>query len=784
MLSVPNPSNGTTNAEIRLVAKGVPDPTFAYLDSSLTWKDMNYAQALAARQFGTKSYIFRPGFVVLVPGVSWFPSSGSAYGQTNWETRPQDFFHIDLQVTVPKNWIVAGPGSRTLTEENRRTQYRFNPTNPVSEVALVASNFEKRSFAIEDKTFELLISEKHAKSLNILEPVVPALKEWIEERMTQANELGLSYPYDTLSFVEVPLPLRTYGGGWKMDSIYSPPGILMFRESGLPIARFDYAINSQDAKLTEDEEKLSAFVLQLLQEFFENDFEGGNPLLNLGRNLVSHQTKPSGSGAVAMEYLIGEIANELVMGIDGYFSIHSALEGNRVSELRSSVVWAGGDFDSRARLEKLELRKQFSNRPSIWEQAIGTPLASLDLEQDAMNSYHALILKVDAFKNLVLDVVDENDVGSFLRDLIAQFRGTNYTEEDLHNVALNAGLDFKDLLGNWLHSTVIPGFIVTNAKLEILESPDSIESVYQSSFFIHNGEDVDGFVTVSYGEEGELDLQELIPLRVPSKTTLQVAIQTIDHPWQVLVHPYFSHNRELLRVNIVEHDDDIQKTSVSLPYITEVDWLPHNDDSIIVDDMDAGFSVLGSDDAVNESLFPKWVTYFLGGYDTELDTDHGLLNLDNAADSLVKDVFNSVLWYRDSESSSYGKYRHTHVINFQHDEQTQMGYSANIPSSGKWKLEIHTPAIKRKRYRSTHSPGLGSIYSMTRSFRLADVQLEITNLGLSNTIEFKPEEAKSGWTDLGLFDLEEGTVDVVLTPLSEGNTIGDAIKWTMEKEEN
>ncbi len=784
LLWVPKQSMGTTNAEIRIVAKGVPDPMFAYLDSSLTWKDMNYAQALAARQFGTKSYIFHPGFVVLVPGVSWFPSSGSAYGQSNLEMRPQDFFHIDLHVTVPRNWIVAGPGSRTLVEENRKTKYRFNPKNSVSEVALVTSNFEQRSLKMEDTTFELLISKKHAKNLNILEPVIPALKEWIEERMTVASELGLSYPYDTMSIVEVPLPLRTYGGGWKMESVYSPPGIQMIRESGLPIARFNYAINSQDAELIEDEKKLSVFILQLLQGFFENDFEGGNPLLNLGRNLVSHQTKPSGSGAVAMEYLVGEIANELVTGSDGYFLIHSALEGNRASELRNSVFWAGGDFGTRASLEKLELRKRFINRPSIWEQAIGTPLTSFDLEQDAMNSYHALILKVDALKNLVLDVVDKNDIGSFLRDLITQYRGGNYTEEDFHNTALNAGVDFKDLLGNWLHSTEIPGFVVARANLEILESPDSIESVYQSSFFIHNGEDVDGFVTISSGEEGELSSQELIPLRVPSKTTLQVAIQTIDHPRRVLVKPYFSHNREHLRVNIVEHDDDIPTTSVSFPYITAVDWNPHTVDSIIVDDMDAGFSVTGGEDASNKSLFPKWLTYFFGAYDTELETDHGLLNLDIAADSPAKDVFDSVLWYRDSESTSYGKYRHTYVINFQRAEQTQLAYSANIPSSGKWKLEIHTPAIKRKRYQSAHSPGFGSMVWMSRSFRLANVQLEIKNFGLSNKIEFKPEVAKSGWNDLGLFDLEAGTVDVVLTPLSEGNTIGDAIKWTMEKEEN
>lgn len=784
VLSVPTHGMNSSTVELRLVAKGKPDPMFAYLDSSMMWKDLEFTQALAAKRFGTKSYIFHRQFVVLVPGVSWFPSSGAAYGRTKWETRPQDFFDIDLQVTVPKDWIVAGPGSRSRLEHEERAKFQFNPENPVSEVALIGSNFERRALVMEDTTFELLLSRKHVKNLDILTEVVPALETWISDRMSSLQELGLSLPYDSLTLVEVPHTLRTYGGGWKMDSVLSPPGIQMFRESGLPIARFDYAINNQTEELTNDEEKLGEFILQLLQDYFENDFEGGNPFQSFGRNMVSHQTRATGAGATAMEHLVGQLANELTTNRDGYFSIHSLVSGNRTAELSNSLIQAGGTFGGIPDIEKMEWREYFIDRPSVWEHATNTALSDFDFEQDAMNALHALLLKTNSHANLITDVIDEDKIGLFLRDLITQYRGMSYTEEDLLNTALNVGVDFKYVLGNWLYSAELPGFLLADEKLEKLDSGNLDELAYQTRFLIRNDESVPGYVTVSQGYEGELGSQAPEPLRVPGKTTLQVAINSVEHPRQVMVVPYFSLNRNAMRLDIVEHDDNISTTTESLPYVSEVDWKPLESNSIVVDDLDATFSTIGGEDATKRPLLPKWVTYLFGAYDTVLETDHGLLQLHDALENLTKDPFSSVMWYRDTHPTSFGKYRRTHTVNFQRDDQTQLTFSADIPKAGKWKLEFHMPAIKEKQYVSKFSPGFGSIHWVSRPFGLTKMKVQINNRGQSKTIEFNAHEASNGWNDLGVFDLEVGNVDVVLTPQTNGSSIGDAIKWTLDQDES
>ena len=109
------------------------------------------------------------------------------------------------------------------------------------------------------------------------------------------------------------------------------------------------------------------------------------------------------------------------------------------------------------------------------------------------------------------------------------------------------------------------------------------------------------------------------PLLVPSNTTLQVAIQSKDHPRQVFVEPYLSLNWYALRLDIDEHDDNILTTSTTLPYVSEVDWNFAEPDTIIVDDLDAGFTTSSSMDASSRRLLPKWVSYMFGDYDSVLE---------------------------------------------------------------------------------------------------------------------------------------------------------------------
>ena len=85
-------------------------------------------------------------------------------------------------------------------------------------------------------SLEVLLHRKHGRNLELFEEAGAEIKGWVKERLLDAEQLGLPYPYDAMTLVEVPNPLRSYGGGWQMDTVQAPPGMLMLKETGYPTA--------------------------------------------------------------------------------------------------------------------------------------------------------------------------------------------------------------------------------------------------------------------------------------------------------------------------------------------------------------------------------------------------------------------------------------------------------------------------------------------------------------------------------------------------------------------
>lgn len=787
LLKIPVP-NQVASAQVRLIANGIPNPNFAYLDSSLKWSAMDYVQAQAAFRFGTKSYIFHPQFVALMPGVSWFPLAGSAYGRLNPQTRSTDFFNLDIDVSVPRGWIVAGPGTRELVEQGRRTTYRFNPKSPISELALVGSRFERRAMTTEGVEFELLLSKRHTSNLKTLELVVPALEEWLGETLSEARELGVEYPYGTMSFVEIPISMRIYGGGWKMGSILAPPGIQMLRESGFPIARFDYPIEAQYENFKDDPDAFGNYALALLRTHFENDFEGGSPFLHLGSQFIGHQTKPEGRAAIAIDFLIGELATRILTESEGYFSLRALLYGDTLNRVTSATINAGGGFDSMPTYEKLHWHHQLSRKPSVWELMIESPLAELEFEDNPVNVYHVLLLKTNGIAELLFQWQGKEKVGALMRELVRRHKGESYDEEDVLSAALEVGLDIHAILGDWLHSVALPGFIVGEPKVERLANVAGGGRLYQASFFIRNDESTPGVVRVSYVDDRD-DPQEwhLETIRLEGRSSARIAFQSSTPPTSVVLDPYLSLNRDTFQQVLPSSGDDELSDAPILPRVTKSDWEPRDEKVIIVDDLDEGFFSIGrapdSNEHTSMPMIPDWVVFLFARDSTPIDTDQGLPELSHALKTLSDNPLDSGLWYRATDPTSFGKYRHTHSMNFSRSEATSAKFTADIPVAGRWKLELHIPpGVTRENYQSTFSLGPGSFASYSISVSLSKQQVVVSGDDYEASSEFEAHNAPRGWNDFGIHNLDKGTTEVTLMPISDGACVGDAIRWSLVEE--
>lgn len=796
LLTIPWAEPLMQESQVRIVARGMPIDRFAYLDGAV-----NPTQPESGRQtdllfrLGQKSYIQHSKFVALMPGIHWLPSSGSAFGTTEWDTNGNDFYKLDIEVTAPKGWTVAGPGKRKTETVDSRNRSHFKPNIPIRDLALVGSEFERFSTEVQGIEFELLFSKKHSRFISALEDIGPALNDRIEERIADWNRAGIEYPFKTLSLIEVPVTLRVFGGGWRMDSVFAQPGILLMRESGLPIARFDSFLKNIPDDVNESEEKRSEYILAGVTQFFKGDQAGGNPLANVSKNFVLYQSMARDNGATAINYFINELTKLIVTGTDesSIFSVYVALSDFENFGSSGATI----SFDPYYEATPTIWHRGFTNRPPVWKRLSETTLSGIDPNVDPDIVSRILFLRTNALAHQILEHYGAEKSGAFLAELLQRYRGSTFTRNDFFETARDVGIDFDDIAGNWLDGRGLPGFIVANPKTERLQDTESGESVYQTSFVLRNDESVPGVVTVSYqtkSGDGAGIPGTLPAFRVDPETTLRIAFQDSQPTGQIWVTPEISLNRGYLQMEVPQLEDYVPSDSPVLPPIAEIEWRSPYEQSIIVDDLDDGFSVVNGEYTAEESSMPPWLAFlFRIGLSAEAEVDQGLPQFNLFSDDHGR-------WSRQESRSSHGKYRHTHAITRNQSEETSATFKATLPSPGKWRLEYHLPSVLPTAISSVSNVsfgigGVGRSTSITISasggggssgsgeedpdFFLVEAKFDDT----SETIEVEPSFVGRGWVELGTFNIESSEVEVVVSAGTSQFSVADAVKWTKVESE-
>lgn len=787
LLAIPKTASMEETSQVRIIASGMPNGRFAYLDSAINPTSAESGQQVQELfRLGQKSYIQHSQFVALMPGVHWLPSAGSAFGTTEWDASGNDFYELNLEVTAPRGWTLAGPGRRVAEAEDARTRFHFNPDVPIRDLALIGSKFVRFSTTVQGIEFELLFSRKHSRFLRVLEDIGPALNERIEERVMEWNRAGIEYPFETLSFVEVPVTLRVFGGGWRMDSVFAHPGILLLRESGLPIARFDNVVKNMPDDIAESHEKRSEYILESVSQFFKNDQTGGNPLANVSKNFVLYQSMARENGAIAINYFINELSKLIVTGTDEHslFSIYVAL--NPFENFGSRAVISFGAAAS------MNWHEGFTNRPAVWERLSETALSGIDHNDEPDIVSRLLFLRTNALAHQTLEHYGIEKSGAFLSELLQRHRGSTFTRNEFFETASDVGIDLGSIAGNWLDGRGLPGFIVANAKTERLRDTESGESVYQTSFTLRNDESVPGFVTVSYQKlPGDGRAGTLPAIRVDAETSLRVAFQDSQPTGHIWIEPQVSLNRGSLQIAVPQLEDFAPTDSPVLPPIAEIDWLPSHEESVVVDDLDDGFSVVNGDSeqASVESNMPLWLAFlFRVGLSTEADIDEGLPQFSWFSNEQGR-------WLRQESISSHGKYRKTHAITRGQSEETRASFVASLPSSGKWRLDYHLPSVIPVSMSTVSNValGLGGVgtstsitISTSSSGDSSDGGVEEPDFFLveakfddsTEEFEVEPSFASRGWVELGTFDIQSTEVEVVVSTGTSQFSVADAVKWT------
>ena len=751
-------------------ATGIPDPDFAYLDGAIDPRTAVGANAL--RNLGTAASLFDRRYVALMPGVHWLP------GRVVNGPSPRDFLTVDLVVQAPEGWLVAGPGRRESLGAGR---FRFAPKPPVPQVALLAAQFERFAANLGRTELELLLSPHHTRPVHHFTDSLGDITQALERIVADAAALGLAYPYDALSMVEVPARLRGYGGGWQMPSTLALPGVLLLRERGFPTAHF-YETTSPDESFPDDK-------VERLELFFEEDRSGADPYAGLARNLFLHQTAVRGHGAVALEYVCQALVARLLDDDTGYFSAHIYASSPSVQSLLAEAftsAFVGGSGSATGEIFGA------SRPPSVWQRALGTALVELDgvapglaaspdgdasgkcspppasdMRPECQHSAPAghlavniLTMKGDAAARTLLDGLGRQATARLLAELRERYRGTSFTVADFEAVARELGADLPALLGDWLHDASLPGFITSAVTTARLADGDDGKPRYQLRLDIYNGEGVPGLLRLRYRLAGaDAPTRESDPIRVPADSSVEVGLVTPEPVRELWVTPYLSLNRREFPVRVPEPDTVTTTDAAPLVNARPSPWRPAVDTGIVVDDLDAGFSATPSE------------------IDAAYDNDAGLP---------VYQRLDPVLeahWSRQEQPTSWGRYRHTiaRVTPGQGDRVAT--FATVLPSAGRWRIDYHVPDLAARHPTQEQSPfrltaNLEFTSGRSQGPPLGTYDMKLVSGGTEQPVEFDASATDPGWTTLGRFDLDAGPVSLVVTNRTDGRTVvADAVRW-------
>ena len=728
-------------ASVSVQARGIPDPRFGYLDSAAWALDETLLGMPIALQ-GDQASIFDPDYVALTPAVAWLPMSSPNYAIDDPSRRAPDYHDIDLSVRVPNGWRVAGPGR---AEENGG--WRFKPSVPLAQFALIAGRFERRALALGGVEYELLIHPRHQPSLDYFSEGDRAelASEFLEQQIPRTLGAWLPYPHGVWSVVEVPGQLRRYGGGRIMDTVQALPAVQMLPEHGFPTRRY-----SAEPTLAGDDLGTARF--HLFNAVASGPF-GIAAVAGAARNMGPHLMSASGEGAVAANYLLESLtAAHLVQG-----------RSRTVAPAHWLQIGQSPGLSLPFRvLNRLMGTATFSFG---WYEFFGMNLENRSNEfsfigVDAMSSTEGvdiLIHKGNLLALAINSVLGRNRIAEFLTTMRKRHGGRTFSLDDFIAGLAEVDPAMASTIEHCMREDSFPGFLVSDAR--VIRLPDDENGVprYQSTIHVRNDEPVPG--VAGFGMRGPSSQMWGPFVHVPARTTLEFGIVSQTMPSEVRVETYLSQNARVMRLPAPRVDPELIVAEEPLIGVRPSDWMPP-DLGIVVDDLDAGFSYVSPPEkgfrfgtaSEDEEIMPE---YYWGARVPG--------------------------WHRQGDplTMSWGKYRRTLTRILAGVGDGSATFAAELPDGGVWRLYYHLPGASASEGHAWRAGG----WNPGDDF--GTYNLEIVAGDLRIPVAYDARMAVPGWNDIGTFELPAGGVSVTVSDATDGQVIvADAVRWQLLNDPN
>ncbi|MFC1490030.1 M1 family aminopeptidase [Candidatus Latescibacterota bacterium] len=691
-----------------------------------------------------------PEYVLLTHENLWYPVSGVPYGSALADIQSKDFVNFSLYVTTDSELTAISQGEM---KKPGNFDTMFTPDVPMPQLSLVIGKYENYSLTVENIDYNVFYLEGHdffSEYFSVLHDKLPELIS--EEKKDLEREHILNYPYKRFSLIEVPIQFSSYDRIWTLTRENIQPEQVFLPEKGLFAIDLELTHNAllrnprpDDAEVTMEDRQINSFGY-----FVGTQLSQGNTMSSLLRN------SPSGIFTMQRLYsIIYEPSARYNITPNYYYFVNHF----------DSHEWPTFNFSLEYYLVQQSLSTyDFQDRANIALSKQTFPEILVDPD-DPSTVFDVIMTKAEHIFAILKSTLGDAVFEEFMYEYLNDNRFKNVDMRDfVDTVNEQFKLDLEPHLNQWYNENNLPAFIIADVNLDKVIHEEKTK--YQISFKIHNSEDVDGLIQLSFDAVPVMSFgqrilistgsaQEDIFVSLKRNQSKEVSILFDEKPMGMTINTLISQNLpSLVSFSYLSSNQELKINDKIEVFDGEriIDNFPDQTEAgeIIVDNEDPGFNVLTQP---QQSLIMR------------------LLDIDPNNDEYLPYTERNLPenWTNAVQNDFYGIYKYTaHYIKAGTGDQ-KVEWNADIPQKGKYDLYYYT-----QRSRVSFISIGGDEEERTKitddlNFKVYhdDGIDEIPIIGTAK-----------GWTFIGTYPLSQGTSKVELSDKSNGELVyADAMKW-------
>ncbi len=756
------------SVKIEMEYEGIPNEKYAYFN--IKSDDREYSTRYDLLLAGSQSQFVTNNYLLLTKESFWYPivAERNAF-------RMSSFFSAKIAVKKESKLTAICPGLKSSSDSDWDV---FQSEVPIPKIPVVIGEYTKKSITVDSVQYNVFMhpgNDLYSQYFQQLGDTLPGLIRNMKE--DYERKLELKYPYHSLNIIEVPMHFHGYFRPWSLTNENTQPGMVFLPERGLNVSGLNIA-NSRSMykrfserrgnEVDEKEMEVSLFE-QFIGNVFTSSSGGFGPgrgiqiftQNNLGRTLDSW----SKFSLFPLYYNYVYAFNET--GLPIYSMSMESYMVNRVNSediMRPGQQLNSNDEAVLALKENKEQLVDLIDRDDLDFNLSDILIAIGDNKLALLQSQ----IGISKFGNFVDSVLEEN-----------KFTYLN-TNVFMDSTSLEEGTD----------DIKLASYVFNSA--EAYSFTDDNQTRYFVGIKLANTSDIDGAIKVSiYGGAGGsssggggfggppggggdgggppgggfggppgggMSVSYENVYLVGKKESAYLGMILDYAPRMMVVNSYLSENipsdNKISLADFKEAPAGF-KAFNGLKYLDKGAVRFEEDDEIIVDNEDAGFSIEGG---VKQNTLKEYLSK---------SSDDG--------SGKYKD-FNmfrpSTKWALVLNSDAFGKYAKSFVYKEAGTGSTKVKFKANITKSGTY--EVYAMIPSERLVRGFGPPGQRNDNNGEKK----TFSYTVTSDDGIETVEVATDSRESDWQFVGEYYFSEGEASVELTDKTTNRiVVADAVKW-------